>query len=122
MTGKHIITGILGETVACNYLEKKGYIVIEKNWRYKHLEIDLIAKDGPILIFIEVKTRSSAVFGLPYESVNLRKQRRLDRAANIYIAKHNHEGEVRFDVLSILINKGEKPNIRHIKDAFWPEA
>ncbi len=122
MPVKHIITGISGEKAACQFLEKRGFKIIATNWRYKHLEVDIIMHDGPILVFVEVKTRSNAAFGLPYESVDLQKQKKLDRAANIYLARYRYEGEIRFDVISILVNQEKKYNIRHIKDAFWPES
>jgi putative endonuclease len=122
MAAKHLDTGKLGETIACEYLEKNGYRIIHKGWRHKHLEVDVIIQDGPILVFVEVKTRSNDTYGLPFEAVDWKKQKKLDRAANIYISKAKHVGDVRFDIISILINEIQKPEITHIKDAFWPEA
>jgi len=117
---KHHITGSTGEQVALTYLLKHGYKLKQQNWRYKHLEVDLIMFDGQILVFVEVKTRSDANFGLPYESVTWQKQRKLSQAATIFIRQNHYEGEIRFDIVSILINKDETFNIRHITDAFWP--
>lgn len=121
MTAKHLNTGKLGEGIAREYLEKEGYQIIHKGWRYKHLEVDIIIQDGPVLVFVEVKTRSKDNYGMPYEAVDWKKQNRLDRAANIYISKTKYEGDIRFDIISIIINNEEKPDILHIKDAFWPE-
>ena len=73
-------------------------------------------------MFVEVKTRSRDYYGMPYEAVDWRKQKRLDRAANIYISKIKHEGDIRFDIISIVMNKEDKPELLHIKDAFWPES
>lgn len=122
MAAKHLDTGKLGEVIACEYLEKKGYQIVHKGWRYKHLEVDIIIYDGPVLVFVEVKTRLKDTYGLPYEAVDWKKQRKLDRAANIYISQKKHEGDVRFDIVSVLINKVQNPEIIHIEDAFWPEA
>lgn len=122
MAAKHIQIGKLGEEIACRYLERKGYQIVHKGWRYKHLEVDVIIKDGAVLVFVEVKTRSKDTHGMPYEAVDWKKQRKLDRAANIYISKTKHEGDIRFDIISILATDIENPEIVHIKDAFWPEA
>ncbi len=119
---KHLQIGKLGEEIACQYLEKKGYKIVHKGWRYKHLEVDIIIKDGAVLVFVEVKTRSNDSYGMPYEAVDWKKQRKLDRAANIYISRTKHEGDIRFDIISILTNEIKNPEIVHIKDAFWPEA
>ncbi|QNL50642.1 YraN family protein [Olivibacter sp. SDN3] len=117
---KHLLTGISGETAAQNYLLECGYLLLHKNWRYKHLEVDIVMRDQDTLVFVEVKTRTDGRFGLPYESVNWQKQRKLSQAATIYIKQHHYEGEIRFDVVSIFANPSDQYNIRHIKDAFWP--
>lgn len=122
MAAKHLQTGRLGEEIACLYLEKKGYQIVHKGWRYKHLEVDVIIKDAAVLVFVEVKTRTKDTHGMPYEAVDWKKQRKLDRAANIYISKTKHEGDIRFDIISIVASDIENPEITHIKDAFWPEA
>lgn len=117
---KHLLTGIQGESAAQNYLHGYGYQLLHKNWRHKHLEVDLVMRDGNTLVFVEVKTRTDGRFGLPYESVNWQKQRKLSQAATIYIKQNHYEGEIRFDIISIFVNKDQQFNIRHIKDAFWP--
>lgn len=122
MSAKHLDTGKIGENIAYQYLVKQRYEIIQTGWRSKHLEVDIIAKDGPMLVFVEVKTRRGIEFGLPHEAVNWQKQNRLDKAANRYISMTKYEGEVRFDIISVLLIKEEEPEIEHIKDAFWPEA
>ncbi len=117
---QHLLTGRKGEQAALGYLLGKGYRLQEQNWRHKHLEVDLIMKDGPILVFVEVKTRSSAAYGLPFESVDWRKQKKLVRAAEIFISRNFFKGEIRFDIISIFANEDGQFNIRHIADAFWP--
>lgn len=116
----HLNIGRDGEDIAAAYLQKNGYTILAKNWRHRHLEIDVVAIDESILVFVEVKTRSSAAFGMPYESVSTAKQEKLSRAAMHYIEENGYEGEIRFDVVSILMGT-KKPNLRLIKDAFWPE-
>lgn len=116
----HLMTGSKGERAALDYLLQAGYRLKHQNWRYKHLEVDLIMIDGPILVFVEVKTRSTAHFGQPYEAVSWQKQQKLSKAATIFIRQHRYEGEIRFDVVSILVDQEQQHQIKHIKDAFWP--
>lgn len=118
---EHLETGRSGEDAALNYIEELGYRVLAKNWRYKHLEVDIIAMDGPVLVFIEVKTRRSSLYGSPHEAVSYQKQQKLDRAANLYISYIKHQGDIRFDIVSILIGASNRFEIEYIKDAFWPE-
>lgn len=116
----HLQLGMDGEEVALRFLLQKSFRLLQRNWRSKHLEIDLVMLDGPILVFVEVKTRTRGDYGLPYESVNIAKQRKLLRAANRYLQLFGHEGEIRFDIVSIFAQKDKQFNIRHIPDAFWP--
>ncbi|SEN62623.1 putative endonuclease [bacterium A37T11] len=118
---EHLQTGANGEHAAYLHLVENGFRIVERNWRYKHLEVDLIMMDGNVLVFVEVKTLKGADYGLPFEAVNWQKEQRLDRAANIYIRQKGYEGEIRFDIISIFANGDGAFNIRHIKDAFWPE-
>ncbi|MGJ1412641.1 YraN family protein [Sphingobacterium thalpophilum] len=114
---RHLEIGSLGEQLATDYLVGIGCKIVLRNWRFKNLEVDLIVMDGDTLVFVEVKTRSGTDFGQPYEFVDLRKQRRLVRAAQAYILKHAYVGELRFDVVAI--TNSENPDITYIKDAFW---
>ncbi len=119
--GNNTERGKVGEEIAARFLAKRGYRILAQNWRHRHLEVDLIAFDADTLVFVEVKMRTSAAFGMPYEAVSVEKQRKLCRAANHYIERQGYEGEIRFDVVSILLFGQSSPNIRLIKDAFWPE-
>lgn len=115
-------TGRNGEDIAVQLLKQQGYEVICLNWRHKHLEIDIVARDGNQLVFVEVKTRSSNTFGMPYEAVDWVKQGRLTRAADRYIMAHRYAGEIRFDVVSVLYSAADKSyRTELIKDAFWPD-
>ena len=108
-----------GEHLACNYLEKHKYRILERNWRYKHKEIDIIAfKDNEICI-VEVKTRSSDYIA-PKESVTIKKQENLIHATSEYIKQNNIDYDIRFDVVEVILNSKQK-KITHIKDAFTPQ-
>lgn len=116
--------GILGEQEAANILKKKGYRVIEKNWRMGHLEVDLIAENKKEIIFVEVKARTTT-FGnkMPEEYVDTLKRKRIIAAANAYIKYRQIEKNPRFDVIGILIEPRTN-NItysNHIENAFYPE-
>lgn len=112
--------GQWGESVAKDYLIKSGLKIVQQNWRYKRAEIDLIALDNQILVFIEVKTRAYKDFGLPEEMVNKRKQRLVIDAALAYMRSIGHEWEIRFDIISVLGTPGSTPEISHFRDAFFP--
>ena len=116
---EHIDFGKQGEEIAVNYLIEKGYEILERNWRNRHKEIDIIAKDGKELVIVEVKTRKSNNYGEPDLAVNKQKQRLLISAANAYIFRNNLDINTRFDIISIVFNN-EKPVIDHIEDAFLP--
>ena len=116
---QHNDLGFKGERLAKELLIQKGYEILDENWVYERAEIDLIAYLNHIIVFVEVKTRSSTGFGLPEDFVNRTKQQLMASAADEYIEIMNHEGEVRFDIISILFTKNNH-TIKHIEDAFWP--
>ena len=111
--------GDKGEQIAYNYLQKNGYTILEKNWRDKHREVDIIALKDNVLIIIEVKTRSSEYFERPQDAVNIKKQKLLIMAANSYVEINDFKGEVQFDIISIILQKNTK-KLEHIQDAFYP--
>jgi|TARA_B110000261_G_C13037185_1_gene338789 putative endonuclease len=113
----HNLLGEEGEKIAVKFLKSKGYIIYQTNWRFGKLEIDIIAEDGKELVFIEVKTRSSEGYGRPEEAVDDKKELSLLNAADIYVRDFNLEIEVRFDIVSLIIND-KKTSIKHIIDAF----
>lgn len=116
----HNDTGKKGEQVASLYLQQNGYEIMDENWVYNKAEVDLIAYYERQIIFVEVKTRTSIGFGMPEDFVTPAKQKLLEKAANEYIHLMNHQGEIRFDIISILFDKKENYTIKHIQDAFWP--
>jgi putative endonuclease len=113
--------GIAGENEADVFLQSKGYKIIEKNWSIGKLEVDLIGTIGKHIVFVEVKKRYSKAFREPWEAVNRKKQRNIILAANIYLKKSHTDLEPRFDIVSI-VQDGQKIEIEHIEQAFWPMA
>lgn len=114
----HNELGKIGEELAVDYLIKDGYDILETNWVFQKAEIDIIALKDNILAIVEVKTRSSADFGLPQEFVKPKKIQLLVKAVNEYIISNDLDLEARFDIISILKNKDEFV-IEHLKEAFF---
>lgn len=111
--------GNWGEEAAVDLLRKKGYVILERNFRGERGEIDIIAMDKETLVFVEVKTRLQRAFGNPEDAVDVRKQAQIGKIAMIYLTeKELQEKDCRFDVVAIS-KTGTKTDIRHIEDAFW---
>ncbi len=117
---KHLETGKKGEDLAIQFLKDKGYEILETNWRFRRSEVDIIAKDGLILVFVEVKTRSYDYFGKPESFVSARKKVLLQDAAAAYMHEINHTWEIRFDIIGILMPSPKHIEINHFEDAFFP--
>lgn len=110
--------GDRGERIALRYLEERGYSLVEKNYRTRHGEIDLIVQRDQSLVFVEVKLRRDLGFGDPLEAVTPRKQATIRAMAEQYLATHEPDfDELRFDVVGILFISGT-PEITHVADAF----
>lgn len=116
---EHNELGQRGEQIAQTFLKASGYKILHTNWRNRRLEIDIIAMDGETLVFVEVKTRQTLLFGEPENAVDYKKQRSLIHAANAYVLKYRYENDARFDIISIIIEKN-KTVINHFPDAFYP--
>jgi len=112
--------GVLGESIAEEYLTKMGYIVLDKNFRSKFGEIDIIGKDGNYIAFIEVKSRYGSIYGSPAEAVTLKKQSRIYRTAQLYVLKKRiFKFNFRFDIIEVIFNTNDNDySVRLIKDAF----
>lgn len=117
----HNDLGRLGESIARQYLEGKGYELLDENWTYGKAEVDLIVYKDGIMIFVEVKSRSSVAFGEPEDFVGKAKQIQMELAANAYIEIMNHQNDIRFDIIAITFTKNKDYTLNHIEDAFWPE-
>ena len=111
--------GQIGEDAAVVFLEQLGYNILERNWRFSRAEIDIIAKDHDILVFVEVKTRSYNYYGEPEDFINERKEHLLSDAASQYMNLIKYDWEIRFDIISILILKNQEHQIKHFKDAWF---
>jgi len=110
--------GSRGEEIALDYLRQRSYRILETNYRCKCGEIDIIARDGSVLVFVEVKTRRTASYGPPQLSVTPFKQRQISKAALTYLVKHRlMESNARFDVIGVLLQGGGSM-VDHIKNAF----
>ena len=108
-----------GEDLAVQWLRKKGYEIVARNYRRRFGEVDIIARHNGYLVFIEVKTRSSNRFGLPADALTIRKQQQLTRIAEDYLVHHNYlDIPCRFDVLSVVLRQGKKPEISIVVNAF----
>lgn len=111
------VSGQKGEDLATQFLEKQGYRIIARNFRYRRAEIDIIAQKEKLLIFVEVKARSSHTFGYPEDFVDEKKAELIISAADYYIDTINWDGNIRFDIVSIMLKP--QVNIRHFEDAFY---
>lgn len=113
----HNKLGEKGEQMAVEFLQQKGYKILERNWRFKKAEVDIIASKDDFLIAIEVKTRTSNYFGNPQDFVNQKKIQLLVEAINEYVTSKDLDVEVRFDIVAIIQNKNTS-KIEHLEDAF----
>lgn len=118
MTDKQM-TGQSGEALAKQFLLDHGYTILETNWRFGHLEVDVIALKDDTLVFVEVKTRAGGSLAAPELSVNQQKQRNIIRAANSYVVRNQYPYDVRFDILTV-VTTPQGPQLEHIADAYKP--
>ena len=117
MTDK-IKKGNEGEQLAADFLIRKGFEIVERNYRYRHSEIDLIVRKDNWLIFVEVKARSSFAFGHPEEFVDYKKEKMILEGAEHYIYKTDWQGNVRYDIVSVKLGK-DQTDVVHLEDAFY---
>ena len=112
----HNLTGNLGEEMAAQYLQDKGYTIFYRNWRYKNWETDIIASKNSKLHFIEVKTRRTTTFGYPEDDVSKKKIKNLMGAAEEFLLLYPDWKLIQFDILSITIEKNKVPEFFLIED------
>ncbi len=112
--------GNKGEQLAVGYLIKNGFTILFKNWRFLKGEIDIICEKNELIIFVEVKTRSSIDFGNPEEFVSRKQQKLIVNTAHEYLISHQVEKEARFDIISIVLKENNTFEIEHLEDAFGP--
>jgi putative endonuclease len=119
MTKTTQLLGAYGEELAAAHLVKAGMVVLDRNWRCSYGEIDIIARDGEVVVFCEVKTRRSTTFGTPAEAIVAAKAHRLRKLAGVWLSiSTTRPREIRFDVVSVLPGHAGTPQIEHIKAAF----
>lgn len=116
---EHNLLGNKGEMLAARYLLDAGFAIHEYNWRSGHKEIDLVAQERDVLVFVEVKTRTSDAYGAAEDAVTESKMSNLVLAAESYVKTKNIDLDIRFDIVTIVGND-EHRSIRHIRDAFYP--
>jgi putative endonuclease len=109
--------GISGEEIAEDHLRGLGYGILGRDVRTPLGQLDLVARDGSVLVFVEVKTRSGTGFGLPEEAVGRQKARKLRQLALSYLKRHPDAGPFRFDVVSIIMDGGRVGRLTHVKSA-----
>ena len=115
---EHNALGQKGESIALEYLRTKGYEICHTNWRFGRYELDIVAKIGDEIVFIEVKTRRNMDFLNPEDAVDTNKVKNMLRAGDNYIKRYDIDLEPRFDIISIVIGGEAKAKIKHIEDAF----
>lgn len=116
----HNDIGRWGEQMAAEYLERKGFRILWKDWRSGHRDIDLIAIDADNLVFVEVKTRRNADFLEPELAVDVKKMRNIGYAAQAFLHGYDNEMPIRFDIVAITGTPDTEAKINHIEDAFRP--
>lgn len=111
-----------GEDLAVAFLESNGYTILERNYHFEHAEVDIVAYDNAsCIVFVEVKTRSSNQYGEPEEYIDKEKKQNVYKAAEAWVYERKMDGApIRFDVISILQQSEEAPEIKHFEEAFTP--
>jgi putative endonuclease len=115
---EHNDLGKWGEDLAADYLQRKGYVILERDWRSGHRDLDIIALDGDVVVFVEVKTRRNRLFGDPVDAVGYQKIRNLQQAANHYVKYRRINCDIRFDIVCVTGTADSEADIEHIENAF----
>jgi putative endonuclease len=116
---QHCALGKTGEDLACDELSARGYAILDRRYRTRAGEIDIVARDGDALVFVEVKTRRSARYGMPFEAITRAKRRKIVRMASDYLARRRPRARsCRFDVVSIVVDPRGRAAIELIRHAF----
>ena len=114
----HNELGRKGEELAVDFLLKKGYEIIARNYIYQKAEVDIIAKKGGVLAVVEVKTRASADFGEPQQFLKPKQMQRIIKAVDFFVNDNEMDVDVRFDIIAIVLNN-KGMNLEHLEDAFY---
>ena len=109
--------GRVGENFAAEYLQRRGYFIIDRNWRGGNAEIDIVSQYHATVVFVEVKTRRSVSHGFPIEAITAAKRERMKRAALAWLSEHQHAARAfRFDVISIVLSPEGNHNVSHFEN------
>jgi putative endonuclease len=113
----HNELGKWGEELASEFLQQKGYVIVERDWKSGHRDIDIIAVDGDVVVFVEVKTRRNRLFTNPEEAIDYMKLRNLRAAINHYVKFYHINNDIRLDAITVVGTPDEgQPEINHIED------
>ena len=115
----NIKTGKAGEQLAATFLQKLGYTLLDLNWRHHHWELDIVATRVNTLHFVEVKTRTSILFGYPEEHISAKKMKHLKNAACHYHYLHPQFKNIQFDVIAINFVNGKDPAVYYMEDVYF---
>jgi len=116
--GNHSL-GDRGESIAATFLQGAGFSIVERNFRCVCGELDIVARDGRAIVFVEVKCRNNRAYGPPQLAVTPFKQRQISKAALVWLSKRRlYDAEARFDVVAIVLHEHDLPEIEHIRNAF----
>ena len=111
--------GDQGERMAAEHLERAGWTVLARNFRVGHREVDLVARRGEVVAFVEVKTRAGLGYGHPLEAITARKRREIQFVAQMWVDRHGRPGDLyRYDAIAVLLPTGGPPRIEHVEDAW----
>jgi putative endonuclease len=117
MTGRPL--GVRGESVAARHLEREGWSILHRNFRMGRKEIDLVARRGEVVAFVEVKSRAGSGYGHPLEAITWRKRREIQQVASSWVHRFGREGDVyRFDAVAVMWLPGRDPEVEHVEDAW----
>lgn len=107
------------ETLAARHLEARGWTILDRNWHFGHRELDLVAGRGDVVAFVEVKGRRGAGYGHPLEAITWKKRREVEVAARAWLREHPQPGRtIRLDAISVVAERGGRPSIEHVEDAW----
>ena len=118
MKSENLVLGRIGETEATEYLESLGYKILERNYKNKLGEIDIIARDGDTIVFVEVKARGEGSIAQPREFVDEIKQKKIISTANLYMMQYKVKLQPRFDVIEVFLENNRIKSIKHLENAF----
>jgi putative endonuclease len=116
---KHLETGQKGEDLAVQFLEEKGYEILERNYRHGRAEIDIIAQKDIFMVFVEVKSLTNTKFGNPEVNVTPHKVKLVTQAADNFVVQRDWHQQIRFDIVSVVFKNNEEYEITHFEDAFY---